>query len=33
MERRKILKKLRGYWLKNRVPNITDTNVKFYVIW
>ena len=29
MNRIKLIKKLRIYWIKNDIPNITDTNAKF----
>jgi len=29
MNREKLLKQLREYWIKNNVPNISDTNAKF----
>ena len=29
MNREKLLKELREYWVKNNVPNISDTNAKF----
>lgn len=29
MERENLLKKLRQYWLQNKVPNITDVNARF----
>ncbi len=31
MDRKKILKELREYWLENTVPNISDVNAKFLV--
>jgi len=29
MDREKFLKKLREHWIKNNIPNISDTNAKF----
>lgn len=31
MDRKKIIKDLRDYWMKNTIPNISDTNVNFLV--